>query len=80
MEILILLINHDFKENNLTIVVDERYILNFFNNTGPVFNNVESEEKIKSALVFYKFILDESMMRKFIDLYLCVLNKKNHEY
>ncbi len=77
MEILIPLTNHDFKENNLTIVVDVGYILNFSNNTGLVSNDVESEGKIKSTLVFYKSILDESMMRKFTDLYLCVLNKKN---
>jgi hypothetical protein len=70
------LIIYDLKKNNVDLVVDRDYFLNYYNNNQLIFNSIEEKEKISCTFNFYNYILDPKSAELFLEVFYFITEKK----
>jgi hypothetical protein len=70
------LIIYDLKKNNVDLVVDRDYFLNYYNNNQLIFNSIEEKEKISCTFNFYNYILDPKSAELFLEVFYFITKKK----
>jgi hypothetical protein len=70
------LITYDLKKNNVDLIVDRDYFLNYYNNNQIIFNSIEEKEKISCTFNFYNYILDPKSAELFLKVFYFITEKK----
>lgn len=71
------LINNDFKQNNLKFEINSDFFIDFHEKKVKMYSdNIEENEKIKSTLNFYKYLIKKENLEKFIEIYEYLLKNK----
>lgn len=70
------LITYDLKKNNVDLIVDRDYFLNYYNNNQIIFNSIEEKEKISCTFNFYNYILDPKSAELFLNVFYFITEKK----
>lgn len=70
------LINYDFKVNKVQLEIDSIIFLDYHNKIYNNYTDLDNEERVKSTLNFYSYILEKNLAKSFNDIYEHILHNK----
>lgn len=70
------LIQYDLKLNDIDVIIDYQYFLEYHNNKDINNANLVTKEKIISTLNFYNYLLNPIIIDVFVSIYEYILNKR----
>lgn len=71
-----ILINYDLKKNDVDLIVDKDFFLDYYNNKEILYKNIEEREKILCTFNFYNYILDSESAESFLIVFNFITEKK----
>jgi hypothetical protein len=71
-----ILINYDLKKNDVDLIVDKDFFLDYYNNKEILYKNIEEREKILCTFNFYNYILDSESAESCLIFFNFITEKK----
>jgi len=71
-----ILINYDLKKNDVDLIVDKDFFLDYYNDKKILYKSTEEREKIICTLNFYNYILDSESANSFLAVFNFITEKK----